>query len=169
MLWRIGSKVYEGLSIRYTAIGFFTPNSDWQLAELCLISSLPPPYHDDPAQQRPEQQLPQQFIDSTTGKLCSLVVQSLHPPYSDQEQQLFITWKTVKASGNASPALRLSAWVVGDINGQSNLIIRTIACIGGVSKAVILSPLFSCLIMASSDNPTSYQNLSETWQGIANT
>ena len=75
----------------------------------------------------------------------------------------------MKASGNASPALRLSAWVVGDINGQSNLIIRTIACIGGVSKAVILSPLFSCLIMVGSDNPTSYQNLSETWQGIANT
>lgn len=62
----------------------------------------------------------------------------------------------METSGNASLALRLSAWVVGDINGQSNVTLKTIAYLGAVLKAVILSPVFAFLNMLGIDDASSH-------------
>lgn len=129
--------------------------NEQQPAESTSLSSLPLPYHDDPARRPRESLLPQQYIDSATGRPRPLVVQSLRSPHSGQDTQLFGTWKTVKASAKASLALRLSAWVVGDINAQSNVALNTMAYLGAVLKAVILSPLFAYLTMLGIDDPIS--------------
>jgi hypothetical protein len=97
--------MYEALPMMQNAINRLTADNKQQPTELTPLSSLPLPYHDDPAQQPSESLLPQQYIDSTTGRSRLLVVQSLHSPQTDQAPQLFGIWKIVKASGKASLAL----------------------------------------------------------------
>ncbi len=131
----------------------FTADVEEQPAELASLSSLLLPYSDNPAQQPTEAPLPQQYINSITRRPRPLVVQSLEPPSMSQKRQLFGTWKTTKASSNASLALRLSAWVVSDVTRHSNVAIKIAACLEAVLKAGILSPLFAYLTMFPIDNP----------------
>lgn len=96
----------------------------------------------------------QQYIDSSNGRPRPLVVQSLQAPYTGQGQQAFGAWETVRAKSNAALALRVAPWVTSGISGQSNAILKALAYVVAVLKAVILSPLFAFLTLVSIENPS---------------